>query len=820
MKLITNANLELIIQEFYALLQEEFKPKQLEEARTLTIGETGKKFDGSQDVFWSLNEIGAAPKDDVGSISNLTTSNKSSVVAAINELQNNKATIAYVNDAISNVEIEDVVTASEFIGDIENIENDYVTQDELEDALANLDDIDIEGMVTAVDVGDVDIEQGGGTVSSGVTVNSTYVSDANNTNDIIGYYPTSKDTLNLPPDCYNIAGDNNYSLWGILFTQVEPKYNTIVQQYIPTWGAWANVIFTRTYNSETGFTSWVYHLDSSEWDVELQTNNKSIIGAINELFQSANNGKQLIADAIGEPLDASDTFSAMSNDINRLLSQFKTNMMNNGVTVDSGDKFKQLIDKIATMVEEGSGKGIQYASGTYTTNGGAVYNTDIVVPLNLSFDPTHLFVETSFVYYNTSYNERTRNFGIVSNIDYLGLDRNSEDTNNDTSNSEVYLTNITRQSCQIDGRSSGITISSGTYNWYAIGVGEEYTTLRDSLASILQEKGVSVTEEDNMASLITKVDEKFDLLNSQKGYQLDYENGIGDVILYLDPASYEIPTTANLDVMVSWTSTIKGKCLISFRGGGNNSGFAYININRNGKVHTSNMFDYPSPANSSQVFSYIYDIEVGDIIYVTGDRTNVDPDSDSPYVAYFTISSKLAIPSSSSGGSGTGSLVDGVLYDYANQIDPCNITTATVVTTSDSKYLNNLKHEVSTQYGGLHLGLTPLGANTGLELEVAVPLLIDLGIPATTINQYSTCTLTFKAPYYTTVEFIFGFINGSLTTDNNVKYNGQTSNYNNSRTVTFNIANKYSSGNLGMYLFVIATENYPNYNIIEKITFQ
>jgi hypothetical protein len=356
--------------------------------------------------------------------------------------------------------------------------------------------------------------------------------------------------------------------------------------------------------------------------------------------------------------------------------------------------------------------------------------------------------------------------------------------------------------------------------YYAIGVGEKDTTLRDSLADILIDEGVIVPEEDDMATLITKVDEKFDLLNSQKGYQLDYENGIGEVIIYSDPTSYEIPTTASSDVMVSWTSTIKGNCLISFKGGGNNSGYAYININRNGKVHTSNRFGYPSPVTASQVFSYIYDIEVGDIIYVTGDRTNIDPESSSPYVANFTISSKLAIPSSSSGSSGTGSLVDGVLYDYANQIDPCNITTAPVVTTSDSKYLNNLKREVSTSYGGLHLGLTPLGANTGLELEVAVPLIIDLGIPATTINQYSTCTLTFKAPYYTTVEFIFGFINGSLTTDNNVKYNGQTSNYNNSRTVTFNIANKYLSGNLGMYLFVIATQNYPNYNIIEKITFQ
>ena len=84
-------------------------------------------------------------------------------------------------------------------------------------------------------------------------------------------------------------------------------------------------------------------------DNNLATTDKTIVGAINELFQSANNGKELIASAIGEPLNAEDTFSAMSNNINGLLSTFKTNMMNAGVVVEDGDKFKQLIDKIQDL---------------------------------------------------------------------------------------------------------------------------------------------------------------------------------------------------------------------------------------------------------------------------------------------------------------------------------------------------------------------------------------------------------------------------------------------------------------------------------------
>ena len=54
-------------------------------------------------------------------------------------------------------------------------------------------------------------------------------------------------------------------------------------------------------------------------DNNLQTTDKTIVGAINELFQSANNGKELIASAIGEPLSSNQTFQAMSNDIDSLL---------------------------------------------------------------------------------------------------------------------------------------------------------------------------------------------------------------------------------------------------------------------------------------------------------------------------------------------------------------------------------------------------------------------------------------------------------------------------------------------------------------------
>ena len=245
-------------------------------------------------------------------------------------------------------------------------------------------------------------------------------------------------------------------------------------------------------------------------DESLLTESKDVIGAINELFQNANNGKELIASAIGEPVSAEDTFQAMSNDINSLLSTFKTNMMNNGITVESGDKFKSLIDKIATMVEEGEGKGIQYATGDIT-GFNMEYNQTKNTTINIDFKPSFIFIEFADKFKNTNGSSFTLSSMVMSSTRSLVISLTS-------SGAVAYymsfnINTITEESFNFVA-STMYSIPSYTMvipnaKWYAIGVGEEDTTLRDSLASILQEEGVSVSEEDDMASLITKVDEEF-----------------------------------------------------------------------------------------------------------------------------------------------------------------------------------------------------------------------------------------------------------------------------------------------------------------------
>ena len=250
----------------------------------------------------------------------------------------------------------------------------------------------------------------------------------------------------------------------------------------------------------------------------LNTSDKSsLVAAINELFQNANNGKELIATAIGEPLNSSDTFSAMSTGINGLTSNFKAALMNNGVSVASTDKFKQLIEKIASLADS-EGKGIQYATGTvnmskttaYSPGAGGVNNPkSTTINTNLDFTPTLVFVELPLGICNIDTDFTTSQYMglIINNIIPTGIYYSWI----------TYFTinNISAESFDIYGYITGsrttdnLYFPESTFTWYAIGVGEEDTTLEDSLRDILGNKGVEVSPEDDLASLIAKVDEEF-----------------------------------------------------------------------------------------------------------------------------------------------------------------------------------------------------------------------------------------------------------------------------------------------------------------------
>lgn len=93
---------------------------------------------------------------------------------------------------------------------------------------------------------------------------------------------------------------------------------------------------------------------------QLQTVSKNdLVSAINEVFQSANNGKDIIANAIGSPLVNSDTFSDMGSKIDTLTKTFQNNLSEKGIEVLPTDKIPSLINKVV-----GVNTGKKFAMGT------------------------------------------------------------------------------------------------------------------------------------------------------------------------------------------------------------------------------------------------------------------------------------------------------------------------------------------------------------------------------------------------------------------------------------------------------------------------
>ena len=243
-------------------------------------------------------------------------------------------------------------------------------------------------------------------------------------------------------------------------------------------------------------------------DDTLQTTDKTIVGAINELFQNANNGKELIANAIGEPISGEDTFSAMSNDINSLLVTFKNNMINQGVTVNDADKFKQLIDKISTITNN---TGIGYFTETIETPiifeyYGVNNKVNTVIEREFGFEPLMVFVE----FENMTHNGNAYDYYVIvgeAKESYYEFPWGTTLYSQVTSKSK---NSFTLTSYYIRGEQNYDVSSINRYTYHVVGTLGEYDTNRSLLASILEDEGVEVLTSDNLTTLINKVDTEFE----------------------------------------------------------------------------------------------------------------------------------------------------------------------------------------------------------------------------------------------------------------------------------------------------------------------
>ena len=274
---------------------------------------------------------------------------------------------------------------------------------------------------------------------------------------------------------------------------------------------------TSTFDGEIDISS-----KQDKTDNNLNTTNKTITGAINELktkvdetFQNANNGKQLIANAIGEPLNADDTFSAMSTDIDNLVSSFKSSLINAGVAVNNNDKFKQLIDKIKNISEEDRGS-VKFSEGSVSINDLTCErcgNLNSQINIDFGFTP-------SFVMLGPFYTKSTESIVTIVKHIYINSVGKSSLLENSAYAIIESVTNkgftITIQNETVPQDSYAFILdNNANVKYYAIGVGEEDTAFLDSLKSILNDEGVATTDSDTMGDLIVKVDEEFARKNAQ-----------------------------------------------------------------------------------------------------------------------------------------------------------------------------------------------------------------------------------------------------------------------------------------------------------------
>ena len=69
----------------------------------------------------------------------------------------------------------------------------------------------------------------------------------------------------------------------------------------------------------------------------------------NEAFQNANNGKNIVATAIGSPLSSADTFATMGSKIDGITNKFKDILQDKGISISSDDKYNSLVDKTSLL---------------------------------------------------------------------------------------------------------------------------------------------------------------------------------------------------------------------------------------------------------------------------------------------------------------------------------------------------------------------------------------------------------------------------------------------------------------------------------------
>ena len=313
---------------------------------------------------------------------------------------------------------------------------------------------------------------------------------------------------------------------------------------------------------DPGFKDHIMSFVGDVADLETEVNS-DIISAVNSLMvDRADNIESIgkLAEAIGEPVTASDSIDEVVDKVDELVNSFKSKVLNAGIMYESGDRFKELIAKLEGLVAGEGGKGIQYAEGTFddiVTQENSL--DDIYVNLNydLDFTPTVLFIHFSkFGSYdiNATINSIENN---TTGKAYIAVPGGR--------NYYLWLKDVTDKSCTLAYHfmyTSAYPNITGI-KWYAIGVGEgqEDNTLLETLKGILTDEQVEVSDEDTMADLVVKVDAEFaEKNNEMSGVKQDLVDAL--IAKGVEDITYD----TNWEELIGFISKFKDFINIKFDG--------------------------------------------------------------------------------------------------------------------------------------------------------------------------------------------------------------------------------------------------------------
>ena len=77
---------------------------------------------------------------------------------------------------------------------------------------------------------------------------------------------------------------------------------------------------------------------------DLVTTDKTIVGAINEIYQNVGEGKQIISDLIGGDLNSSDAFNVMGDKIEDIVDTLRDYLINTGANINGNEDLNDLLN--------------------------------------------------------------------------------------------------------------------------------------------------------------------------------------------------------------------------------------------------------------------------------------------------------------------------------------------------------------------------------------------------------------------------------------------------------------------------------------------